>query len=79
LYQQIGQLQVELDWLKKSPVYRVRAEAGMDCIAQRPEHTAAVPLDGGFAVGMVLRGGTGSGRDICRWAIRRQRRSTLGK
>src|SRR5215831_1857955 len=35
LYQQIGQLQVELDWLKKSPAYRVRAEARMDSQVQR--------------------------------------------
>ena len=30
LYQQIGQLHVELDWLKKSPAYRVRPEAEME-------------------------------------------------
>jgi transposase InsO family protein len=36
----------------------------MDFSAPRTEHTAAVPLDGGFAVGMVLRGGTGEGREF---------------
>ena len=36
----------------------------MDFSAQRTEHTAAVPLDGGFAVGVVLRGGTGDGREL---------------
>ena len=36
----------------------------MDFSAQRTEHTAAVPLDGGFAVGVVLRGGTGDGREF---------------
>lgn len=30
LYQQFGQLQVELDWLKKSPACHVRPEAGVD-------------------------------------------------
>ena len=33
----------------------------MDFSAQRTERTAAVPLDGGFAVGVVLRSGTGDG------------------
>src|ERR1700687_1157174 len=36
----------------------------MDFSAQRTEHTAAVPLDGGFAVGVVLRGETGDGREF---------------
>src|SRR5260370_35671500 len=36
----------------------------MDFSAQRTEHTAAVPLDGGFAVGVVLRGGTGDGGEF---------------
>ena len=36
----------------------------MDCRAQRTEHKAAVPPDGGFAVGVVLRGGTGDGREF---------------
>src|SRR5439155_8865599 len=47
LYQQIGQLQVELDWLKKSPGYRVRPEAGMDLGTQRAEYYTAMPLDWG--------------------------------
>src|ERR1700682_4018167 len=64
LYQQIGQLQAELDWLKKSPTYRVRAEARMDFRIRRTEHTAAVPLDGDFAVGVVLRSGTRDGREF---------------
>src|SRR5208282_3984374 len=44
----------------------------MDCSAQRTEHTAAVPLGGGFAVGMVLRGGTGSGREFAIDAVDRR-------
>ena len=36
----------------------------MDFSAQRSEHPAAVPLDGGFAVGVVLRGGSGDGREV---------------
>ncbi len=36
----------------------------MDFSAQRTERTAAVPLDGGFAVGVVLRSGTGDGREF---------------
>ena len=36
----------------------------MDFSAQRTEHTAAVPFDGDFAVGVVLRGGTGDGREL---------------
>jgi hypothetical protein len=64
LYQQIGQLQAELDWLKKSPAYRVRAEARMDFRIRRTERTAAVPLDGDFAVGVVLRSGTRDGREF---------------
>ena len=44
----------------------------MDCRAQRTEHTVAVPLGGGFAVGMVLRGGTGSGRESALDAVDRR-------
>ena len=44
----------------------------MDCIAQRPEHPAAMPLGGGFAVGVVLRGGTGSGRESALDAVDRR-------
>ena len=44
----------------------------MDCIAQRIEHPAAVPLGGGFAVGVVLRGGTGSGREFALDAVDEQ-------
>ena len=36
----------------------------MDFRAAGTEHTAAVPLGGDFAVGMVLRGGAGSGREF---------------
>jgi hypothetical protein len=36
----------------------------MDFSAPKTEHNAAVPLGGGFAVGVVLRGGTGSGREF---------------
>ena len=36
----------------------------MDCRTQGPEHPAAVPLGGGFAVGVVLRGGTRSGENL---------------
>ena len=53
----------------------------MDFRVQRTEHTAAVPLGGGIAVGVVLRGGTGSGREsaldaVDRRAIPRGRRFT---
>lgn len=44
----------------------------MDFSAQRTEHTAAVPLDGGFAVGVVLRGGTGDGRKFAIDAVDRR-------
>jgi len=43
----------------------------MDSRAQRTENTAAVPLGGDFAVGMVLRGGTGSGREFAIDAVER--------
>ena len=36
----------------------------MDFRVQRTEHTTAVPLDGDFAVGMVLRSETGDGREF---------------
>src|SRR5260370_6564155 len=36
----------------------------MDLRAQRTEDTAAVPVDGGFAIGVVLRGRTGDGREF---------------
>ena len=35
----------------------------MDSSAQRTEHTGAVPLGGGFALGVVLRSETGDGRE----------------
>src|SRR5437667_5729390 len=63
LYQQIGQLQVELDWLKKSPGCRVTPEAGMDFRTQGTEYSAAVPLDWGFADRSVLRSGAGDSRE----------------
>ena len=44
----------------------------MDFSAQRTEHPAAVPLGGGFAVGVVLRGGTGSGRESALDALDRR-------
>ena len=44
----------------------------MDCIAQKPEHPAAVPFGGGFAFGVVLRGGTGSGREFALDAVDRR-------
>jgi hypothetical protein len=44
----------------------------MDFRAQRTEHTAAVPLDGGFAVGVVLRGGTGDGQEFAIDALDRR-------
>jgi hypothetical protein len=44
----------------------------MDFRAARTEHTAAVPLGGDFAVGMVLRGGTGSGREFAIDAVDRR-------
>ena len=44
----------------------------MDFSAQRTEHTAAVPLDGGFAVGVVLRDGTGDGREFAIDAVARR-------
>ena len=44
----------------------------MDFSAQRTEHPAAVPLGGGFAVGVVLRGGTGSGRESALDAVDRR-------
>ena len=36
----------------------------MDFKMPRIEHTAAVPFDGGFALGVVLRGGAGDGREL---------------
>jgi hypothetical protein len=36
----------------------------MDFSAHRTEHPAAVPLDWDFAVRVVLRGGTGDGREL---------------
>ena len=44
----------------------------MDFSAQKNEHTAAVPLDGGFAVGAVLRDGTGDGREFAIDAVARR-------
>src|SRR5271169_5581983 len=44
----------------------------MDFSVQRTEHTAAVPLGGCFAVGVVLRGGTGSGREFALDAVVRR-------
>jgi hypothetical protein len=44
----------------------------MDFSAQRTEHPAAVPLDGGFAVGVVLRGGTRDGREFAIDAVDRR-------
>ena len=44
----------------------------MDFRAARTEHSAAVPLDGGFAVGIVLRGGTGNGRESAIDAVDRR-------
>jgi putative transposase len=44
----------------------------MDFRVQRTEHTAAVPLGGGIAVGVVLRGGTGSGREFALDAVDRR-------
>jgi hypothetical protein len=44
----------------------------MDFRAARTEHTAAVPLGGDFAIGMVLRGGTGSGREFATDAVDRR-------
>src|ERR1700680_5093103 len=63
LYQQIGQLQVELDWLKKSPACRVRTEASMDRRAEGAEHPASVSVGRSFAVGVVLRGRTRDRRE----------------
>jgi putative transposase len=36
----------------------------MDFRVQRTKHTTAMPLDGDFAVGVVLRSGTGDGREF---------------
>jgi hypothetical protein len=44
----------------------------MDFRAARTEHTAAVPLGGDFAVGMVLRGETGSDREFAIDAVDRR-------
>ena len=44
----------------------------MDFRAASTEHTAAVPLGGCFAVGVVLRGGTGSGREFALDAVDRR-------
>jgi len=44
----------------------------MDFRAQRTDHTAAVLLGGGFSVGVVLRGGTGEGRELAIDAVARR-------
>ena len=44
----------------------------MDCRAQRTEPSAAVLLGGGVAVGVVLRAGTGSGREFAIDALDRR-------
>ena len=44
----------------------------MDLREPRTEHTAAVPLDGDFAVGVVLRSGTGDGREFETDAVHRR-------
>ena len=44
----------------------------MDFSAQRTEHTAAVLLGGGFSFGVVLRGGTGEGRELAIDAVDRR-------
>src|SRR5579875_3494208 len=60
LYQQIGKLQVELDWLKKSPDSRVRGTAGMDRSGERQaELGAAVRAGRSLALGAVLSGAGG--------------------
>jgi hypothetical protein len=58
LYQQIGQLQVEVDWLKKSPDFPVRAAADLDRIRpERADDRRPVPVGRGVAVGLLLCAG----------------------
>src|SRR5579875_2886339 len=60
LYQQIGKLQVERDWLKKSPDSRVGGTAGMDRSGERQaELGAAVRAGRSLALGAVLSGAGG--------------------
>jgi transposase len=61
LYQRIGKLQVELDWLKESPDSRVRGAAGVDRSGERRgKPDAAVRAGRSFALGAVL---SGAGRE----------------
>jgi transposase len=58
LDQQIGKLQVEVDWLKKSPDFRVRGTAAMDRSgSRRTEHRPAMRAGRGVALGAVLPAG----------------------
>src|SRR5215467_672119 len=71
-YQQIGQLQVELDWLKKSPACRARTEAGMDWRRRGAEHPPTVSVGGDFAVGLVLPRGARNNRESALDALARR-------
>ena len=59
LYQQIGKLQVEVDWLKKSPDFRVNGATGMDRTgSRRSQHRRAMRAYGNLAVGPLLHAGS---------------------
>ena len=58
LYQQIGKLQVEVEWLKKSRDFPVRASTTMDRIeSRRVEHRRAVSVDRRVPIGTLLHTG----------------------
>ena len=58
LYQQIGRLQVEVEWLKKKSGLSVRATTAMDRIqSRRVEHRGAVSVDRSVPIGTLLRTG----------------------
>lgn len=60
LYQQIGKLQVEVDWLKKSRDFRVSGATGMDRSGSRgSQHRRAMRADGDFASRALLHTGYG--------------------
>ena len=56
LYRQIGRLQMEIEWLKKSPVYRIGGETGMDrARKQHFQHEGTMQAGWRHAVGSVLQ------------------------
>src|SRR5438093_7704428 len=54
LYQQIGRLQMEPDWLKKSPACRFRGAAPMDRKRRATQHRAPVRVGGHVPAGSLL-------------------------